>query len=178
MNPVTAEIESLWHAHHTPILKYVRFKTRSQDYEDMTQTIFLRAFLALKTGKGPKENEEAWLWRIARNLVFDYYRWGHLREHLELDANYGLEQDGAMEAELRTLPEPEPEELVMQRMEQERVRAAIEQLSAIERDTVTLRLEGYAFGEIANILGVAEITAKQRSTRAKKNLREYLQEVT
>jgi RNA polymerase sigma-70 factor (ECF subfamily) len=59
----------------------------------------------------------------------------------------------------------------------EKVRAAIEALPDGYRSVLSLYLlEGYDHGEIAEILGITESTSKSQFNRAKKKLKELLEE--
>jgi RNA polymerase sigma-70 factor (ECF subfamily) len=181
---VKADIEALWHEHHARILNWVQFKTHSDEAEDLTQTVYLRALQAIRNGNGPVEQVNGWLWRIAGNVVIDYYRWrGRLPDALELDADHRFDQNNMFhgrqegEAEFLITPEPGPEELAMQGMEQQRVREAVQRLACANlTDTINLRLEGYTNGEIAEMFGASESAVKQYNTRAFVKLREWLRE--
>ncbi len=181
---MTTLIESLWQQYHMRVLNYMHFKTHSDEAEDLTQVVFLQALSAIRKGNGPVAHESGWLWRITNNVLVDYYRYGgrvERRECVELDAThwYSDEESSGIgtEAELVTASDGGTHEQAMARMDQERVRTAVRRLpSDKQRDTVTMRLEGYAFDEVADTLGLTYPAAKQLYQRAAVNLRAHLME--
>jgi RNA polymerase sigma factor (sigma-70 family) len=151
----------------------------------MTQIVFLRALRAIQNGKGPKEHESGWLWRIVTNVIIDFYRWrGRLPECVELDAEHRRSEGDAdgylkqeLEAELLTAFGMEPEEIAEQNYTVDLVRTAIEKLpTAKQSDAMHLQLDGYRNAEIAEMLQMTEIGVKQTHIRARANLRERLQD--
>lgn len=68
----------------TPIYRYIFFKVKKEDVEDLTETLFLKAWENIKKYKKKKNtNFKSWIYRIAHNLVVDHYRL--TREHSSLD---------------------------------------------------------------------------------------------
>lgn len=60
-----------------PIYRYVVFRVKNEDAEDIVENIFLRVWE--KMGKYEKRKNvafSAWIFRIAHNMVVDYYRSG------------------------------------------------------------------------------------------------------
>jgi len=81
--------------HASAIFRYCRLKVSSHEVaEDVTQETFARYWQQLRLGKDVA-NEKALLYRIARNLVIDWYR--KKKEHsLDTLTDAGLEfADGA-----------------------------------------------------------------------------------
>jgi RNA polymerase sigma-70 factor (ECF subfamily) len=148
--------------------------TRSRDAaEDLLQETFLRVVRTIEnyehTGRF-----EPWLFRIAANLARDRAR-RHVRrgERTSVDAAWmdELPQATAPDADSATNP--------LERMERgearERLQAALDQLSAPEREIVLLRhYSELSFREIADLLGVPLGTALARAHRALKHLRTHL----
>jgi RNA polymerase sigma-70 factor (ECF subfamily) len=68
------------------IYRYV-YRRTSDHYvaEDLTADVFVRAIDSVQRGIGYPETPLAWLYRIARNLVIDYYRARVYRRHLSID---------------------------------------------------------------------------------------------
>lgn len=57
------------------IFRFVRFRVNSlEDAEDITQEIFMKMWRGLGNYKADGAPFEAWLYKIARNRVIDYYR--------------------------------------------------------------------------------------------------------
>jgi len=68
----------------TPIYRYIFFKVKKEDVEDLTETLFLKAWENIRKYKKKKNTTfKSWIFRIAHNLVVDHYRL--TREHSGLD---------------------------------------------------------------------------------------------
>lgn len=106
----------------------------------------------------------AWLYRIASNLVTDYYR--ARRPTATLDEGLPL-----------TDPGPAPEEMVLRLDDQQAVMRAIQTLSPDQQDVVLMRFSGdMKLKEIAGILGKTEGAVKALMFRALGSLRGKLTE--
>lgn len=58
-----------------PIYRYVFYRVKVNDAEDIVETVFLRVWEHLGKYKvSEKSSFSAWIFRIAHNLVVDYYR--------------------------------------------------------------------------------------------------------
>lgn len=110
-----------------------------QDAEDLTEEIFLRAWRAL-----PKYDERglpfsAFLFRIARNSLIDYYRQKKVVQSID-DVEIHSTQSG-------------PEETVNQNIENQKLREVITQLREDYRNVVIFRfLSGFSPEETAQIM--------------------------
>ena len=69
---------------------------------------------------------------------------------------------------------PSPEAQAVTRQTAERVYTLMADLDERSRAVVQMRLEGYAYGVIAQALGISEGAARVMDFRAKKNIRETL----
>jgi len=56
------------------IYRYVYFRVNKQDAEDITETVFLKVWENIGKYKPVKKQFTSWVFRIAHNLVVDYYR--------------------------------------------------------------------------------------------------------
>ena len=77
---IAGEVEAfgeLYDRYVDAMYRFIRFQVNGEeDAEDLTETVFLRAFEGLpgfRTGRR-MTNFRAWIYRIARNLVIDHYR--------------------------------------------------------------------------------------------------------
>ncbi len=58
-----------------PIYRYIYYRVPKSEAEDLTETVFLRAWEKLKSYKKQKGNSfNSWVFRIAHNAVVDLYR--------------------------------------------------------------------------------------------------------
>jgi RNA polymerase sigma-70 factor (ECF subfamily) len=114
--------------------------------QDLTGSVFVSAIEALPGFRGPVEALGGWLFRIARNDLYDLRRKqgrsptvAPLDDHLE-------EVAAAAGAE-------DPEELAIERLEGTRVMAALRQLSDDQRQVLLLRMAaGLTAPEVAAVL--------------------------
>jgi RNA polymerase sigma factor (sigma-70 family) len=73
-------------------------------------------------------------------------------------------------------PRPQPEEAAMKTGLRDRLRAAIQRLPLVHREVVMLMLEDLSYAEIAEVLGITESNVAVRLNRARKALKEALEE--
>jgi RNA polymerase sigma factor (sigma-70 family) len=73
-------------------------------------------------------------------------------------------------------PRPHPEELVAKSHQRDRLRSAIQRLPLAHRQVIMLTLEELSQAEIAEVLGITENNVGVRLNRAKKALKEILEE--
>jgi len=67
------------------IFRYVFYRVKSTDAEDLVEIVFLKVWENIDKYKVKKKNSfSAWLYRIAHNLVVDYYRSKKDRDYNEL----------------------------------------------------------------------------------------------
>ncbi len=57
-----------------PIYRYVYYRVRSVDAEDIVETVFLKVWENIHQYRRKKHSFSSWVFRIAHNLVVDYYR--------------------------------------------------------------------------------------------------------
>ncbi len=148
------------------IYRYIYRRTGHQNTaEEITAETFHRFLVALKRGGGPTEHLSAWLYRVAHNLIVDFYRRQPPQEPASLD-------------ELEEMP-AEPESgvaRVERQMEVAQARAALRQLTPLQQQIITLRyLEDLSHEEIARVVERTEGAVKALQHRALDNLRRILE---
>jgi RNA polymerase sigma-70 factor (ECF subfamily) len=131
---------------------------RPEDAEDLTSEVVLRIVKALKQQRG---NFHAWMYRIARNRLIDFYR--KRRVHSEVS--------------LSDVPEKEltrSEDFSKQIMTREKLRKGLNQLTDEQKQVIILRfIEGYSNNEVAGIVGKSVGAVKVLQFRALRALRNY-----
>src|SRR5262252_952662 len=121
-----------------------RMTGNEQDAEDVVQESFLRAYRQLGRFES-RANFGTWLYRIVANCSVDLMRARQARH----DQSRGESLDGAAEVPAGDLPGPE--RLARSAEIAARVRAALGDLSPLERAAFTLRhYEGRSIEEISN----------------------------
>ena len=140
---------------YTVIYRMVNNPDTSQD---LTQDTFIKAFLHIKRVKN-YEHFRPWLCRIARNIVYDFFRKEKRHPTVSID--------------------DVPEVAGQQGMQRTRKRVIIQEaLSRLsERDRLLLTLayyQGFSLAEAAEVLDITEKNAKVALHRARKRLRNEL----
>jgi RNA polymerase sigma-70 factor (ECF subfamily) len=160
-----ARFEAVVTPHLNAAYNLARWLTRNdQDAEDVVQDACLRAYRFFDDFHGGDGRK--WVLAIVRNAG---YTW--------LAKNRGHETTTAWEDELLDVPakSPDPEQVVLTRIDAQQLRRAIEELPAPLREAIVLReLEDLSYKEIAEIAGVPIGTVMSRLARARGRLRERL----
>lgn len=132
--------------------------------QDLTQDVFIKAFLALETWR-PDAAFAAWLLRIARNACFDLLRAQQRQPSVSLDEH--------MEQLIASTPSAEEQAIQTQRLEQ--LDQALLNISLEHREIVILRdIEGFSYQEIAEFLEINAGTVRSRLSRARAALMQQI----
>ncbi len=164
---------SMVERHRQSILHYIlRLVRERAQAEDLTQETFLRAHQRLG-GLRDAGAIESWLYRIATNVCYDWFRQAGHRPHMEPLA---VGEDGDVEE--RPRPDEEtlrPDQLLEQNGMSECVLRFLARLPSAQR-TVLLRhdMQGYTDPEIAAQLGLSLENVKIRLHRARVGLKAAL----
>ena len=156
-------LELVYDAFQPPLYRYVyRMLGHPEAAQDIVGETFRRLLQALHQGRGPKRHIQAWLYRVAHNLVVDQYRRRPAQPPLSLEA-VTLEQGDDLD------------EKVQRQLDQERIRQAIHQLRPAQRQVIALKfLEGMSNKEVAIVLGKSVGAVKSLQHRALAALRRVL----
>lgn len=145
------------------IHRYVYFRVADRfEAEDLTETIFLKAWEALPRFRSEDVNLRAWLYRIAHNAVVDHYRTHKPASELPL------------EQARDTSPLPEHH---LQTLEQhERLADLIRSMDANLQQVIVCRFaNGMSHAETAEVMGIKEGHVRVLQLRALQKLRELLE---
>jgi RNA polymerase sigma-70 factor (ECF subfamily) len=107
---------------------YVRIGHKA-DAEDIAGEVFLKALQSLESYKERGVPMQAWLFRIARNLIIDYFRKMKKLKTIPID-NVNIE-DGT-----------NPAKIAERSIELEQVKRAMEQLTQEQREVLVMRFFG------------------------------------
>lgn len=147
-----------------------RIMGEAQGAEDMTQEAFISAYKSLNSFRGG--NFKAWLLRIATNACYDELRRHKRRPQSSLDE---LTEEDESFSFLRS-PEEGPEAQAVRLEMMRAIEGCLAALPDDQRITAVLRdIEGYDYGEIAEITASSLGTVKSRLSRARTKLRDCLQ---
>lgn len=138
---------------------------QAEQAEDLTGQVFMRMLEAIRAGQGWKTSFSGWLYRIAHNLVIDFYRRRGRASFVDID-----------EAPPIVATRDEPARQVQAKLDREDLRAALNQLTEEQAQVITLRfLEGLSIAEVAAIMGKNESAIKALQYRAVLALRRIMQ---
>ncbi len=139
---------------------------------DVTQEAFLAAYRHIGSfHPGPFKN---WLLRIARNACYDELRRRKRRPTVSLDEAI-VTEEGVIEFDLPASADG-PEQTVQRRELADLLQRGINLLPIEQRQTLVLSdVHGLHYDEIAEITRSKNGTVKSRLSRARANLRDYVQ---
>ncbi|MFL5979166.1 MAG: sigma-70 family RNA polymerase sigma factor, partial [Gaiellaceae bacterium] len=167
MTPVLARrltndraFERLYRKHAGDVYRYALVVLRNEaDAEDVTQTTFMNAFRAMERGERPRQPQN-WLITIAHNVCRQRFRQSQRRPNevvYEEELAEAVVDEDALSAE--------------------DIRRALGHLAFNQRSALVMReLEGRSYQEIAEILGVSVSAVETLIFRARRALREQLEE--
>lgn len=155
----------LYDVHADEVFRFVKIRVRDQHTaEDITSSVFLKAWENLSGYKIRKAPFQAWLFRIARNAVIDHYRTE--KEHVPLEAAPHIVQD-------RSSGVPEK---VVARIQVEKLAASLTELTEDQRNVLILKLvQGYSIKEVAKALGKREGAVRALQMRALQSLSKLME---
>lgn len=158
--------EVLVERYQSKILANCRYLTRApNDAEDLAQEVFVKAFFGLRRFEG-RAKFSTWLQRIKINhcLNFNQKRQGRHMVDVEepgMEVEAGLYSEARGEVDLEALDE------------RRRISAVLDSMSDTLRIPLLLRdLDGMAYQEIADQLGIGLSAVKMRIKRARGEFRE------
>ncbi len=152
-----AEVLEMLNKHSSSLSRYAIAMTRDRAIaQDGIQEVFLRYFLIRADGQ-QIENVRAWLFRVLRNYLVDCKRKDYSRASMDLEA-------AAQVIDVR-------QDLEAAYQHHENFRRALSELSPRERECMQLRLEGFGYDEIAQMLEIRSGTVSALLARALRKMR-------
>ena len=145
------------------IYRYIALRVHDQtEAEDLTEQVFLKALESSPSFKWRGAPVSSWLFRIAHNLVVDYWRANKSKQTLPLDES--LTSDAVA-----------PELAAERNSDIRQVIQAVSQLTEAQRDVIELRFAGeLSTAEVARILGKSQGAVKVLQHNALGALRKRL----
>jgi len=138
----------LYEEHFNKIYRYLYLRLGNKDeVEDLTQEVFVKALEAIGSYKWRDLPFAAWLMRIARNRMIDYFRKEGKVEKLAWDDN------------IAHVEGPNPALIAEQRLEIKDLVGKIKKLSKGQREVISLR-----FGSEFSVAEVAKVLSKSTGT--------------
>lgn len=154
--------------HLSEIYRYILFRVNDRDEaEDLTAKVFLEAWESLVSPRLELEirNIRAWIYRIARNRVIDFYRARKPQEPLEGNPDQGLH--GAW-------LESHVDDLFISR----ELARGVQQLPENYQEVIILRfINRMSHAEVAEVMNITTSHVRVLQYRALKQMREIISEV-
>ena len=120
--------------------------------EECVAETFSRFLAALHNGGGPRDHLQAYLYRVAKNLITDHF---------------ASTRPDSLEEDVNCDPSDLPDDQVHDRMEQDEVRLALATLPDDQRRVVTLRIiEGWKERDVAEAMGTTPAAVRSLAARA------------
>lgn len=141
------------------IYRFLFFRTNHQETaEDLTSQTFLKALDKIQSFDANKGTFQAWLFRIAHNLLIDHYR--SPRKEVDLDHAVNVSSESS------------PEKDVDQLFTSLKARQLLSTLPEQTQTLIILRVwDELSYTEIANIMDKSEASLKMQFSRAISSLR-------
>lgn len=150
------DVDRLFRTYHAPLVRYLTRRLGDRDWaEEVAQETFVRALRQTSI-----ENERAWLFAVATNLVRDEARKDmRRRKHLALLAEE--HRDDVIE----------PQETTLERAQEAAMaRKAVDGLAERDRLALLMREEGLDYNEIAEALELSPGSVGTTLSRARRRL--------
>ncbi len=166
MDETNKNFSKIYDRYVDKIYRYVFLRVNSREAaEDLTSETFLRGYEAYKAPGSDIKNEQAFLYKIARNLVVDHYRSNAKAQLVSIeDSNIQL-------ADSKT----NIEQVVMAASDLEQVRKALKGLSEDYQNVIIWRyLEDLPVKEVAHLMDRSEEATRVLIHRALNELKNRL----
>ena len=158
-----ARLAGLFNEYYDKIARYAFVRVRSRtEAEDIAAEVFLKALHSLKSYKQQGIPMQAWLFRIAHNLVVDHFRKMAKKKTIPIDS---------VQIESVT----DPVRTTEMNIELARVNKAMEQLTPAQREVIRLRFfGGFTSKEVGQILNKGDGAIREMQRAATQSLRNLL----
>lgn len=165
MNFDEGALGELYDRYEAKIYSYIYRRTGEPALaEDLTAQVFLKMLEAIRKNRAWQSSFSGWLYRIAHNLVIDYYRRRDRQQQVSID-------DMVIPAEGDS-----PVRFAELRLDAEKLRSAIRSLTDEQAEVLSLRFfEGYSISEVANMMDKTDGAIKALQYRAVATLRHLLE---
>jgi RNA polymerase sigma-70 factor (ECF subfamily) len=142
-----------------PVYRYIYYRVEDAIAEDLTEETFLRAWQNLKKYKKGKHPFSSWVFKIAHNLVVDYYRKNRviteIDEHM---ADPNIDRNPAHQADVK--------------LTNVRLRKVIRKLPDNHQQVIILKyINELSNSEVADAMGKSEGAIRTLQFRALQELR-------
>lgn len=138
-----AALADLYEQYYDRVTRYIAARIGNRDLaEDLAGDVFVRCAESIGSFEQRGVPLQAWLFRVAHNIVIDHYRRSSRRRNVPLDEALELPSDH------------EPQGEVEQKLIMDRVLQAMAQLNPAQQQVITLRfIAGLSSEEAGSVMG-------------------------
>lgn len=153
----------LYELFYGKVYRYVYFKTgKTEEAEDISEEVFLRMLESIQSFRWKGATFSSWLFRIAHNLIVDYFRKNHRDKTTPIEEIGKIPNPAAIDIE---------SQMDFKRKLQE-VRLAMKNLTKLQQDVLAYRFAaGFSLNETATAMDKNTNAVKALQHAAIKNLR-------
>jgi RNA polymerase sigma-70 factor (ECF subfamily) len=157
-------LTDLYEQYYDRVTRYIAARIGNRDLaEDLAGDVFVRCVESIGSFEQRGVPLQAWLFRVAHNIVIDHYRRNSRRRNVPLDAAAELPGDS------------QPQEEVEQKLIMDRVTQAIALLNPAQQQVITLRfIAGLSSEEAGAVMGRTNGAIRELQRTALKALRGQL----
>ena len=161
-----AALAALYERYFDQIYRYVSFKSGSRDEaEDITGHVFVKMLESIQSFRWRGHPFSSWLFRIAHNLIVDYFRRAARKKTVPLEAAAST---------VGTTPD-DIDRVVETNLTMTEVRVAMQGLTSLQQEVISLRFAGgLSVSETAGALGKNDNAVKALQHVGLKKLRTTL----
>lgn len=159
--------ERLYEMYFAPVFRYIYFRVKNkEEAEDMSQTVFLKAFQALPRFEPQQDKSPlAYFFTVARNTVTDYWR----------KKNAVAARETSADALVFEPPDETAKDVTGQIENAHIIRQALRSLTEEQQEVIILRfINDLSCKEVARLLGKSSAAVRQLQSRALAALRKKL----
>jgi RNA polymerase sigma-70 factor (ECF subfamily) len=173
-----AALAQVYDEYAPALYRYIYRRTGHQETaQDIVSQTFQRFLTSLKHGGGPTQHLSGWLYRVAHNLVVDFYRRQSARQSAQQPARQLAHPPIALDNAPEPAVSPQAEATVVQQERVARVRRALQSLTPLQQQVIVLRfLEEKSLKEVAQIVERTVGAVKGLQHRGLQTLQHILQE--
>lgn len=147
------------------IFRYIYYKVGNfAESQDLTGQTFLKAFENIDSYEVRDVAFSSWLYRIAHNLVVDYFRKESKRENVPIDQQPPTPSNRG-----------NPVDVVMAEMDSERLYQAMQKLTHNQREVLVLKfIDNLSNNQVSEIMGISVGAVKSTQKRGLLSLNRIL----
>jgi len=146
------------------ILSFMHYRVHPDCAEDLTSIVFCRIVKSIANLTG---NFNGWIYKIARNVIIDHYRYNGKRSYVEYEDGVTVDFE-----------EPSYGTISLFNVTMD-LQTILEKLNDTERELLVLRfIQGFSSKEVSEIMGITAVNVRAMQARLLTRLREnYMKEV-